>query len=152
GERDGAIGDDERTAHGIAEHLHAALRHLTAAAAARRALDDAVEQAPECPGDEECQDDEERQPQQHQDPGLRVPPPPVAGCGDCRLSSARFAACASGLPGATSITFCHACSAPSRSCFPKARTMPWFSSVLACFGSILSEWSNCSSALSGWFE
>src|SRR5262249_8981172 len=143
-DRDGAIGDDERAAHGIADHRHAALRHWAAAAAARRTLDDAGEQPPESAADEEGQGGRERQTEQHTDPGLRAPPPD-AGWADCTLSSARFAACASGLPGATSITFCHAWIAPSRSCLPNARTMPRFNSVLACFGSISSECANCSS-------
>ena len=34
---------------------------------------------------------------------------------------------------------------------PNARTMPTFSSVFECFGSIASERSNCASARSGWF-
>ena len=68
-----------------------------------------------------------------------------------RPSSACFAARASGLSGATSSTCCHAFAAPSRSCLPNARTMPTFSSVFECFGSIASEWSNCASARSGWF-
>ena len=42
-----------------------------------------------------------------------------------------------------SITCCQAFAAPSRSCLPNARTMPTFSSVLVCFGSIASERSNC---------
>ena len=44
-----------------------------------------------------------------------------------------------------------ALAAPSRSCLPQARTTPMFSSVFECFGSMASDRSNCSSALSGWF-
>jgi len=63
-----------------------------------------------------------------------------------------IAAWPSGLSGARRITSCHALAAPSRSCLPNALTMPTLSSVLPCLGSSDSEWLNCSSALSGWFE
>ena len=39
----------------------------------------------------------------------------------------------------TAITFCHESIAPAKSFLPNARTMPWFSSVLTCFGSSDSE-------------
>ena len=47
----------------------------------------------------------------------RVPTP---GCADCRLSSARLAACPPGCPAPAAITCCHASSRPSRSCLPNA--------------------------------
>ena len=63
------------------------------------------------------------------------------------LGAPRFRRCRA----PSSITCCHALAAPSRSCLPNARTMPTFSSVFECFGSIASERSNCASARSGWF-
>src|SRR5579859_1029194 len=85
------------------------------------------------------------------DPGLVAPeaaaPPVIPGWADCRLSRARLAACASGVPGASSMTFCHDSVAPFRSCLPKALTIPTLSSVFTCLGSSASDLSNWASAL-----
>ena len=70
---------------------------------------------------------------------LQASVPPVAGCAERSVSSARLAACPSGLSGASSTTCCHAFVAPSRSCLPNALTMPTFNSVFVCLGSMLSE-------------
>src|SRR5882724_3698492 len=149
-DRERVIGQDERAADRIAHHLDAPRRHPAAAAPgpAAHALDDAINEAPEGARDDDAEDDEERKAQHHQAPGFLVTP----ACADVRLSIARFAACPSGPSGASATTWRHADSAPSRSCLPNAFTMPTLSSVLACLGSSLSDWSNCASALSGWFE
>src|SRR5262249_21382818 len=148
-ERHGVFGEHEGPAHRIARHRHAALRHVTAAAPVGlgNPVDDAIDEAPEGARDDDDEDDEQRDAEHHV-PGFL----PAAGCADCRLSSARFAACPSGALGAMAITCCHAWIAPSRSCLPNAFTIPRLSSVFACFGSMLSECANCSSALSGWLE
>ena len=54
-------------------------------------------------------------------------------------SSARRAACPSGLLGASVTTFCHSAAAPFRSCLPNASTMPLLSSVFVCVGLIASD-------------
>src|SRR5262249_6136133 len=139
-QRNRAIRNHERAAHRIAHHLHAAARHATARSRPSQTFLDTAPQA-ECRSPDEQQEHRVEDNFKHQAPGL----PP--GCADRRLSSARFAACASGLSGASCTTFCQASSAPARSCLPNALTTPTFSSVLACFGSSCSECENCSSAL-----
>src|SRR5262249_26618684 len=144
-ERQRALFHDERAAHRIAHHLDTARRvHARARRLAARRFDDVVDDAPERARDDDEQDDEKENPD-HYGPGFEF------GCADCRLSSARLPACPSGLSGASLIPCCHACDAPSRSCLPNARTIPTFSSVLACLGSSFNECSNCASALSAWF-
>src|SRR5204863_8659330 len=107
-----------------------------------------VDDTPECARDEENEEQEENQPR-HQLLGFWALP--VPGCAERMLSSARFAAWPSGLSGASWMSCCHACAAPSRSCLPKAFTIPTVRSVFVCLGSICSECANCTSALSGWF-
>src|SRR3954467_11201355 len=150
-QRDGAVREHERAADRIADHRDAAIRNPARGRCARCRLNDAVEHPPECPRDDDREDDEEEQ-AYHYAPGFRSPAGATDGCADCTLSSARFAAWPSGLSGASFNTSCHAFTAPSRSCFPNALTMPTLSSVFACFGSSFSERSNCFSALSGWLE
>src|SRR5262249_12132345 len=65
-------------------------------------FDDVVHDAPEHPRDENEQE-EQQDDADHQAPGW-----PAAGCADFTLSSARFAACPSGLSGDSSITSSHA--------------------------------------------
>ena len=84
--------------------------------------------------------------------GFAAAPRPACRARRAGRSSPFFATAASGLSGATSRTRCHAFSAPSRSCLANARTMPTFSSVFECFGSIARDLSNWASARSGWFE
>ena len=153
-QRDGALGEDEGAADRIAHHLHAA-RGRCRAPARRRAghpFDDAVDEPPDRAGHEHDEQDRAGSAREHHAPGFCAAAAGVARMR--RLETCRARAWRpgpSGLSGASWMTCCHACGAPSRSCLPNALTMPTFSSVLACFGSILSEWSNCSSALSGWF-
>src|SRR5262249_53189995 len=139
-----AIRHDEHPAHRVAHHPDAGIRNALARRRRLSAggLDDVVDETPEDPRDDDEQDDEEQE-ANHHCPGCLI-----AGCADDRLSRARFAAWPSGLSGASLMTSCHAFDAPSRSCLPNALTMPTFRSVLACFGSILSDCSNCASALS----
>src|SRR5579864_8277103 len=138
---------DECPADRIARHLHAA-RDRASAACGRplQALANAVEQPSDRPKRQGQQDREQNEPD-HQLLGFC----PSDRCADCRLSSARFAACPSGLSGAILSTCFQASVAPSRSCFPNAFTIPTLSSVLVWFESSFSDLSNCASALSGWF-
>src|SRR5512143_4312697 len=88
----------------------------------RCALDHVVDDAPEDARDDD-EEDEQEEDTDHQSPGW-----PTAGCADFRLSSARFAACPSGLSGESLMTSSHAFDAPSGSCLPNSRTMPTFNS------------------------
>src|SRR5262249_30737742 len=130
----------------------------TAAAPRVQALLDSGEQPRQPPPDQK-RDDEPQQPEDDHSPGpLGVPDGGPgfggmlrSGCADRRPSRACLAASASSEPGATSRIFCHASAAPFMSCLPNARTIPMFSSVFACLGSISSDLSNCASARSGSF-
>ena len=144
-------GSDERAAHRIARHRHAAARAHAAGAAARWRLPMKLStrrQNMRATMMMRTRSEDEAQPSSRAAAAAAAgPDAPTAGC-RARASRPALPDC----PVRCLITCCHASDAPCRSCLPNAFTMPTFSSVLACFGSILSERSNCSSALSGWFD
>ena len=152
GERHRAVGHDERAADRIAHHLDAALRH---AARRRAAVPRTPSMMPSTQPPERARDEQDETRRAEDSRSIRHPASGrAAGRGMRRPQAVERALgrLAFGTVGRElRSTCCHACCAPSRSCLPNACTMPTFSSVLACFGSSFSEWSNCSSALSGWF-
>src|SRR6185312_6604983 len=151
--RQRAFGNDVRAAHRILDHLNTLRRRRRSLAAprvarvARHAGHDPLQQPPDRANRDDGEDDVEDEAQH----GYGAFGPPTAACADFNVSSARLAACPSGPFGSIAITCSHALVAPARSCLPNARTMPRLSSVLVCFGLILSDASNRASALSGWF-
>src|SRR4029077_6909116 len=108
------------------------------------ALLESLDQFPHRSRDEHCEEDFKDKAEHDYAPGFCSPP-----WADRRVSSARLAAWPSGLFGSMASTCSQALVAPARSCLPNARTMPTFSRVLGCLGSIASDLSNCTSALSG---
>ena len=102
-------------------------------------FDDAVDQPPERARDED-REDERTATSQHHAPGFWRRARRCAGCADLqRVERALGGLAFRAVRAEIWITCCHAFVAPSRSCLPNALTMPMFSSVFACLGSILSE-------------
>src|SRR5215467_2052590 len=88
------IRNHERAAYRIAHHLHAATRYVPTWSGTSQTFLDTAPQT-ECRSPDKQQEYGVENNFKHQAPGL------LPGCADRRLSSARFAACASGLSGAS---------------------------------------------------
>ena len=141
-DRDRALADDEGAADRIAFHRHAVHRRPPWRRRTH-AFDDAVDDPPERAGDDGDQDEQEDLPQHHSgsvttgsrgSPGMRRFQAVDRALGRLALGAAS---------GAILSACCQACSAPARSCLPKARTNPRFSHASACFGFILTDRSSC---------
>src|SRR5678815_2152549 len=107
-------------AHRIAYELDGRRPPAFSARSVRRpaeGFDHPVDQPPERPGNQQQENREQDEPGH----GLLGVEPGFA-CADAIPSSARRAACPSGLSGDSSTTFCHSVAAPFRSCLPNAST------------------------------
>src|SRR4029453_1933843 len=141
-------GNDEDAADRIAYEADTRVRRDLVVTGA---LKHTADEAPHHSNDDQQENELEQQPVHDycRSDGRACGSAALSGWALLKLASAWRALPASGDAGPSSMTRSHALAAPSRSCLPKARTIPMFNSVFVCPGSIVSDLSNCLSATWG---